>query len=54
MRIPMGVMDLAFSGCDDAQIAAISGHMSLRMIQKYAGEARQIMLSRAAASKRGA
>lgn len=49
-----GVMELAFKGCDDDQIASISGHMSKRMIEKYAGEARQIMLSKAAAAKRGA
>lgn len=35
-------------------IGAISGHMSKSMIAKYAGQARQIMLAKAAIAKRGA
>jgi len=49
-----GVMELAFSGCSDEEIGSVSGHMSKGMIAKYAGEARQIMQSRAAIAKRGA
>lgn len=49
-----GVMELAFSGSTDAEIGSISGHMTREMIEKYAGEARQIMLAKAAIAKRGA
>lgn len=47
----LGVMDLAWAGCDDEEIAAISGQ-SLRMVKKYAGKARQIMRARQASAKR--
>lgn len=47
-----GVMELAWSGCDDDEIASYSGHTSKEMIRKYAGIARQIMRSRSAAEKR--
>ncbi len=47
-----GVMELAWAGCDDDEIAAYSGHMSRAMIRKYAGEARQIMRARQAKAKR--
>lgn len=47
-----GVMELAFSGSTDAEIGSISGHMTKEMIEKYAGEARQIMLAKAAIAKR--
>lgn len=47
-----GVMELAWAGCDDDEIASYSGHTSKSMIIKYAGEARQIMRARQAAAKR--
>ncbi|MFD2174342.1 site-specific integrase [Rhodobacter lacus] len=47
-----GVMELAWAGCTDDEIAAFSGHETLAMIRKYAGEARQIMRARKAAEKR--
>lgn len=47
-----GVMELAWHGCDDDEIAAYSGHSSKDMIRKYAGEARQIMRARQAREKR--
>lgn len=47
-----GVKELAYAGCDDHEIAAFSGHMTIAMIQKYAGEARQEMRARSANAKR--
>lgn len=47
-----GVMELATAGCDDDEIASFSGHTTKSMIIKYAGEARQKMRARQAASKR--
>ncbi len=47
-----GVMELAWAGCTDDEIASYSGHSSKKMIIKYAGEARQIMRARQAAAKR--
>lgn len=47
-----GVMELAWHGCTDDEIASYSGHTSKAMIVKYAGEARQIMRARQAAAKR--
>jgi hypothetical protein len=47
-----GVMELAWSGCDDDEIASYSGHTTKSMIVKYAGEARQITRARQAAAKR--
>lgn len=47
-----GVMELAWAGCTDDEIASFSGHTSKAMIIKYAGEARQIMRARQAAAKR--
>jgi integrase len=47
-----GVQELAWAGCTDDEIASYSGHMSLSMIRKYAGEARQIMRARQAKEKR--
>ena len=47
-----GMMELAWGGCDDDEIASYSGHTSKAMIIKYAGEARQIMRARQAAAKR--
>ncbi len=47
-----GVMELAWAGCDDDEIASYSGHTTKAMITKYAGEARQIMRARQAAAKR--
>ncbi|MDF0599907.1 tyrosine-type recombinase/integrase [Psychromarinibacter sp. C21-152] len=47
-----GVMELAWAGCDDDEIASYSGHSSKEMIRKYAGEARQMMRARQAWEKR--
>lgn len=47
-----GVMELAWAGCTDDEIASYSGHSSKAMIIKYAGEARQITRARQAAAKR--
>lgn len=47
-----GVMELAWAGCDDDEIASYSGHSSKDMIRKYAGEARQMMRARQAHAKR--
>jgi hypothetical protein len=46
------VQELAWAGCSDEEIASYSGHDSLDMIKKYAGEARQIMRARQAKVKR--
>lgn len=48
------VMELAFAGCSDEEIGAISGHESLAMIKKYAGIARQVMFAKSANKKREA
>jgi hypothetical protein len=47
-----GVMELAWAECTDDEIASYSGHATKDMIQKYAGEARQIVRARQAAAKR--
>ena len=47
-----GVMELAWAGCDDEEIASYSGHSSRDMIRKYAGIARQIMRAKSAQEKR--
>ena len=47
-----GVMELAWAGCDDDEIASYSGHSSTAMIRKYAGEARQIIRAQQAREKR--
>jgi hypothetical protein len=47
-----GVMELAWSGCDDDEIMSYSGHVTKAMVIKYAGEARQIMRARQAREKR--
>lgn len=47
-----GVMELAWAGCEDEEIASYSGHLSLAMIRKYAGKARQTMRAKSAAAKR--
>lgn len=47
-----GVEELAWANCTDEEIAAYSGHMSLAMVRKYAGPARQIMRARQAKEKR--
>ncbi len=47
-----GVMELAWAGCTDEEIASYSGHTSMAKIRKYAGEARQIMRARQARLKR--
>lgn len=47
-----GVMELAWAGCTDDEIASYSGHATKAMIQKYAGTARQIMRARQAREKR--
>lgn len=47
-----GIQELAWAGCTDDEIAAYSGHTTLAMVRKYAGEARQIMRARQARQKR--
>jgi len=47
-----GVMELALAGCSDEEIASYSGHSSISMIRKYAGQARQVTRARQAAAKR--
>lgn len=47
-----GVMELAWAGCTDDEIASYSGHASREMIAKYAGEARQMTRARQARAKR--
>lgn len=47
-----GVMELAWAGCNDDEIAAYSGHASKEMIRKYAGAARQVTQARSARDKR--
>ena len=46
-----GVKELAWAVCDDSQIASYSGHSSIDMIRKYAGEARKMMRARQANAK---
>lgn len=43
-----GVQELAWEGCTDDEIAAYSGHATKAMIEKYAGEARQVIRARQA------
>ena len=47
-----GVMELAWAGCDDDEIASYSGHSSKEMIRKYAGIAHQRTRARQARAKR--
>ena len=47
-----GVMELAWAGCSDDEIASYSGHTSKEMIIKYAGLSRQITRATSAAEKR--
>ncbi|WP_445285898.1 hypothetical protein [Yoonia sp. 2307UL14-13] len=47
-----GVMALAWAGCTDEEIASYSGHTTMAMIRKYAGQARQVMRARQSAKKR--
>ncbi len=47
-----GAQELAWAGCSDEEIASFSGHASAAMVRKYAGEARQVMRARQAATKR--
>ncbi|MFT4075860.1 MAG: hypothetical protein QM647_10055 [Asticcacaulis sp.] len=47
-----GVMELAWAGCSDAEIASFFGHATMTMIRQYAGEARQMMRARQAHQKR--
>lgn len=47
-----GVMELAWAGCDDDEIASFSGHTTKAMITKYTGEAQQVMRAPQAADKR--
>ncbi|OHC54467.1 MAG: hypothetical protein A3D16_09840 [Rhodobacterales bacterium RIFCSPHIGHO2_02_FULL_62_130] len=46
-----GVMELAWAGCSDDEIAAYSGHASKAMIRQYAGIARQVTQARSARVK---
>lgn len=45
--------ELARLGCTDEQIASITGHSSLAMVRKYAGEARQIARAKQVKGIRG-
>lgn len=47
-----GVMELAWAGCTDVEIASCCGHKSKKMIIKYSGEARQVTRARQAPTKR--
>lgn len=47
-----GIMELAWAGCNDEEIASYSLHVSKQMIAKYAGIARQQMFAKSAARKR--
>lgn len=47
-----GVMELAWAGCSDDEIAAYSGHASKAMIRHYAGRARQVTQANSARDKR--
>lgn len=47
-----GVQELAWAGCTDDEICSYSGHETRKMVEKYAGEARQIMRAREAKKKR--
>ena len=47
-----GVMELAWSGCDDDEIMSYSGHSNKAMVIKHAGLARQIMRAKSASEKR--
>ncbi|MCP3969309.1 MAG: tyrosine-type recombinase/integrase [Rhodobacteraceae bacterium] len=44
--------ELAEAGCSDSQIAAVTGHKTLAMVQKYRSKARQKMLSKKAQERR--
>ncbi len=46
-----GIMELASAGCSDDEIASYSGPVTMAMIRKYAGIARQIMRARQASAK---
>lgn len=47
-----GIMELAWAGCTDDEIASMSLHLSKQMVAKYAGIARQVVRARQAAEKR--
>lgn len=47
-----GVMELARAGCDDAEIKSYSGHDTQKMVELYAGMARQEMRAKSAKKKR--
>jgi hypothetical protein len=47
-----GIMELAWAGCSDDEIASYSLHASKQMIALYAGKARQVTRARSAAAKR--
>lgn len=47
-----GVQELAWAGCSDDEITSYSGHDTKAMVEKYAGDARQIMRARQAKEKR--
>jgi integrase len=44
--------ELAEAGCSDSEIAAVTGHKTLAMVQKYRGQASQRGASRRAQSRR--
>ncbi|RBO52680.1 hypothetical protein DSD19_13315 [Rhodovulum sp. BSW8] len=45
-------MQLAEAGCSDSEIAAVTGHRTLQMVQKYRAGANQRRLSRQAQDRR--
>lgn len=47
-----GVQELAWAGCSDEEIKAITGHSTDAMVRQYAGRARQIVRARQANDKR--
>ena len=47
-----GMQELARLNCTDEEIAAYSGHSSLRMVKHYTGPIRQEMAARRAREKR--
>ena len=47
-----GMMELAWAGCDDDEIASYGDHASKAMIIKYAGVDRQIMRAKHTWKKR--
>jgi integrase len=45
-------VELAEAGCSDSEIQAVTGHKTLKMVQKYRSQARQKVMSKSAQSRR--